>query len=102
MIHTFQNDEKLQEACNLLHEQTDSLSQQLTFDISLSVGFSMFSKDGDNLEDLMGKADKEMYANKVAQKRIEKISNLKPPYYCSGADAEWKSMLQGNPYSTEI
>lgn len=71
MIHTFENDEKLQAACNLLHEQTDSLSQQLTFDISLSVGFSMFPEDGGNLEELIGKADKEMYANKVSGKRVE-------------------------------
>ncbi|TBL79511.1 GGDEF domain-containing protein [Paenibacillus thalictri] len=69
VIHTFRSSEELRRTHDILHQETDSLSGKMTFDISLSAGFSLFPRDGDQLDLLISRADKAMYSNKSAMKR---------------------------------
>lgn len=67
VLHLFQNDVQLDAMYQTLHDEVMLLADKVSFALSVSVGYSIYPRDGTEFEQLIDIADKKMYSNKLSR-----------------------------------
>lgn len=67
VLHMFRDSEEIEAMHAVLQEEVKTLSAKMPFDFSVSIGYSLHPRDGDQFDQLIHIADQNMYANKSAR-----------------------------------
>lgn len=66
VLHLSDSDEELNHTYQILQDEVKLLSEKMPFALSVSIGYSLYPRDGIHFEQLVDVADKHMYSNKLA------------------------------------
>lgn len=67
VLHLSESDEQLDKTYRILQDEVKLLSDKMPFALSVSIGYSLYPRDGINFEQLIDVADKHMYSNKLTR-----------------------------------